>query len=67
MQETDLNKGHSLAYIKATVTIAIYEVQWAFQDMLLFLSSMMLPLDVKNMFSIMNHNFHIIDDDLLVL
>lgn len=35
------------------------------QDMLLFLSSMMLPLDVKNMFSIMNHNFHIID--LLVL
>lgn len=32
---------------------------------LLFLSSMMLPLDVKNMFSIMNHNFRIID--LLVL
>lgn len=65
MQKTDLNIRHFLAYIKATVTFAIYQVQWAFQDMLLFLSSMMLPLDVKNMFSIINHDFRIID--LLVL
>lgn len=64
MQELTWTKDF-LAYIKATVTSAIYQVQWAFQDMLLFLSSTMLPLDVKNMFSIMNHDFHIID--LLVL
>lgn len=62
---TDLNKRHFLAYFKATVTSAIYQVQWAFQDMLLFLPSTTLPLDVENMFSIANHDFHVID--LLVL
>lgn len=62
---TDLNERHFLAYFKATVTSAIYQVQRAFQDMLLFLPSTTLPFDVEDMFSIANHDFHVID--LLVL
>lgn len=58
MQELTWTTVIFLAYIQATVTFAIYQVQWAFQDMLLFLSSMMLQLDVKNVFYF-EPDFHI--------